>query len=208
MGKGRDQIFRNWFSCFLYSGHLARKCTHNGEMCLPWASSYAICVTNIYGIRWGSLLRTCLLNLVSVPFCPLLIQTLCKVLLKQVWSYTAADGQFASSSWSRDPICGLRSDLYYCWTFVGRPPWWEDMPVIYMYSSLSLSYPSPLEPMTASYCFVWNSPNLEGRLPVFISHRNSVAQIYPRTPGSLYVASYDSQRYSGDTLTRLHTGLF
>jgi hypothetical protein len=48
---------------------------------------------------------------------------------------------------------------------------------------------------------------MEGQVPVFISHRNRVAQLYPRALGSLYVASYDSQDYGGGNLTRLHTGL-
>jgi hypothetical protein len=46
-------------------------------------------------------------------------------------------------------------------------------------------------------------PNLEGQ----ISPRNRVAQLYPRALGSLFVASYDSQDYGGDILTRLHVGL-
>jgi hypothetical protein len=44
-----------------------------------------------------------------------------------------------------------------------------------------------------------------GQVPVFISPRNSVAQLYPRALGSLSVAAYDSQSYGGVTLTRLHT---
>jgi hypothetical protein len=43
-------------------------------------------------------------------------------------------------------------------------------------------------------------PNLEDQVPVFISPRNRVAQLYPRALGSLFVVSYDSQglrwRYS------------
>jgi hypothetical protein len=50
-------------------------------------------------------------------------------------------------------------------------------------------------------------PNFEGQVPVFISPRNRVAQIYPRALGSLSVTSYDSQGYGGGILTRLHTGL-
>jgi hypothetical protein len=41
-----------------------------------------------------------------------------------------------------------------------------------------------------------DSPNLEGQVPVFISHRNRVAQLYPQAPGSHFFASYDSQGYS------------
>jgi hypothetical protein len=40
-----------------------------------------------------------------------------------------------------------------------------------------------------------DSPNLEGKVPVFISPRNGVAQLYPQAVGSLFVASYDSQGY-------------
>jgi hypothetical protein len=52
----------------------------------------------------------------------------------------------------------------------------------------------------------WDSPILEGQVPVFISPRNRVAQIYPRALGSLSVASYDSQGCGGGILSRLHTG--
>jgi hypothetical protein len=38
-------------------------------------------------------------------------------------------------------------------------------------------------------------PNLEGQVPVFRSPRNKVAQLYPQSLGSLFVASYDLQGY-------------
>jgi hypothetical protein len=40
--------------------------------------------------------------------------------------------------------------------------------------------------------------------PVFTSPRNRVAQLYPQALGSRFVASYDSQGYSGGIPTRLH----
>jgi hypothetical protein len=40
-------------------------------------------------------------------------------------------------------------------------------------------------------------------VPVFISPRNRVAQIYPWALGSLSVASYDSQGYGGGIISRL-----
>jgi hypothetical protein len=46
---------------------------------------------------------------------------------------------------------------------------------------------------------------MEGQVPVFISPRYRVAQIYPRALGSLSVTSYDSQGYGGGILTRHHT---
>jgi hypothetical protein len=53
------------------------------------------------------------------------------------------------------------------------------------------------------YCLIWDSPNLDGEVLVFISPRNRVAQLYPRALGSLFFASYDSQGYGGVILTRL-----
>jgi hypothetical protein len=45
-------------------------------------------------------------------------------------------------------------------------------------------------------------PNLEGQVHLFISPRNRVAQLYPQTLGSLFVASYDSQGYGAGDLHR------
>jgi hypothetical protein len=50
-----------------------------------------------------------------------------------------------------------------------------------------------------------DSPNLEDQFPVFISPRNSVAQLHPQAWGSLFVASYDFQGYDGGIRLRLHT---
>jgi hypothetical protein len=51
---------------------------------------------------------------------------------------------------------------------------------------------------------IWDSPNLEGLVPVFISPRNRVALLYPQTLGSLFVSSHDSQGYGWSIRTRLH----
>jgi hypothetical protein len=51
-----------------------------------------------------------------------------------------------------------------------------------------------------------DSPNPEGQIPVFISPRNLVAQLYPQALGSRFVASYDSQGYGGGIRPSLHTG--
>jgi hypothetical protein len=63
-----------------------------------------------------------------------------------------------------------------------------------LYNLLSLSGPSPTEPMTTSHFLNRDSPNLEGQVPVFISPRNRVAQLYPLALRSFFVASYNSQR--------------
>jgi hypothetical protein len=49
-------------------------------------------------------------------------------------------------------------------------------------------------------------PNLEDQVSLFISPSDRMAQLYPRAPGSFFVAFYDSQGYGGGILTRLHTG--
>jgi hypothetical protein len=69
----------------------------------------------------------------------------------------------------------------------------------------SLNGPSRAEPVTILYCLIWNTPNLEVQVPVFISPRNRVAQLYTQALGSFYVAPYDSQGYGGGIVTRLHT---
>jgi hypothetical protein len=67
---------------------------------------------------------------------------------------------------------------------VGRPLWWEDGSVSYNcfwpLPDQSLLGPSPEELKNIFYCLVWDSLKLEGQVPVFISLRNKVAQLYPR----------------------------
>jgi hypothetical protein len=41
-----------------------------------------------------------------------------------------------------------------------------------------------------------DSTNLEGQVPVFISPRNRMAQLYPQALGYLFIASYDSEGMS------------
>jgi hypothetical protein len=65
---------------------------------------------------------------------------------------------------------------------------------------------SPTEFTAISYCLIWESPNLEGQVPVFISPRNRVAQLYPRALGSLSVAPYDSRGLRWKYSKRIHTG--
>jgi hypothetical protein len=69
---------------------------------------------------------------------------------------------------------------------MGRPRWRKDGSVIHSYHCFwalpaqSLLGPRPKELMTTSHCLIWDSPNLEGQVPVCISPRNRVAQLYSR----------------------------
>jgi hypothetical protein len=52
-----------------------------------------------------------------------------------------------------------------------------------------------------------DSPNLVGQVPVFVSPRNRVTQLYSQALGPLFVVFYDSQGYGGGLRTCLHTGI-
>jgi hypothetical protein len=74
----------------------------------------------------------------------------------------------------------------------------------------SLNGPSRSEPVTILYYVIWDSPNLEVQVPIYIyiciyTPRNRVTQLYPRALGSLYVASCYSQGCGGSILTRFQT---
>jgi hypothetical protein len=61
------------------------------------------------------------------------------------------------------------------------------------------------ELLTIFYCLIWDSPNLKGQVPIFISIRNRVAQLYPRhwVPFMLPLTTH---RSTVDILTRLQMG--
>jgi hypothetical protein len=77
-----------------------------------------------------------------------------------------------------------------------RPPpgtynQWEDGSIIYLYNCFwafpaqLLEGPSPAELVTIFYSLIWDSINLVGQVPVFVSPRNRVAQWYSRALASL-----------------------
>jgi hypothetical protein len=105
---------------------------------------------------------------------------------------------------------------FFSWTLavivlILHPLWPENGSVCYnCFWSLppqSFSGLSPSRLMTILLSQIRDTPNLEGRVPVFISPRNRAAQLYPPALGSIFIASYDSQGYGGGIRTRLHTGL-
>jgi hypothetical protein len=55
--------------------------------------------------------------------------------------------------------------------------------------------------------YILDFPNLEGQVPLFISPRNRVAELYLQALGSLFFGSYDSQDYGGGIRPRLRTRL-
>jgi hypothetical protein len=81
-------------------------------------------------------------------------------------------------------ICGLVS--------VGRPFWQCNHSI------------TRTEPVTILYCLIWDSRNLEVQVPVFISPRNMVAQLYTRALGlvqgelTVYCPWYDTDSREND----------
>jgi hypothetical protein len=69
---------------------------------------------------------------------------------------------------------------------MGHPLWWEGGSVICLYSCFwalpeqSLLGRSPIELMTI---LIWDCHNLWGQVPVYVSPRNRVAQLYPPDTG-------------------------
>jgi hypothetical protein len=51
-----------------------------------------------------------------------------------------------------------------------------------------------------------DSTNVGSQVPVFISPRNRLTQLYPQVLGSLFVASYNSLCYGGGVRPHIHTG--
>jgi hypothetical protein len=105
-----------------------------------------------------------------------------------VFCLTTAGFLIGVTSLTRGRVCNL---LYNC--FWALP-------------EQSLSGRSSAELTALFYCLIWDSPNLEGQVPVFISPRNKAAELHSRALGSLFDAYYDSQEYGGGILNRLHTG--
>jgi hypothetical protein len=78
----------------------------------------------------------------------------------------------------------------------------------------SLLCRSPAELTAIFYCLIWDSPNLEGQLPVFISPRNRVAQLYllrwrysnplPHGLKALFMATHQSQCTVNFNYTPVH----
>jgi hypothetical protein len=71
---------------------------------------------------------------------------------------------------------------------VGHPLWREVGSVVFSFCWASPAQPftglSPTGLMSIFYCLCfWNSPNPEGQVPVFISPRNKVAQLYSQALG-------------------------
>jgi hypothetical protein len=106
------------------------------------------------------------------------------------------------------PIWGQRPDFYSCQTTVGLLMWGT---LSDKKSGLFTIAAGPYQHSHYDHSLlsqVRDSPNMEGQVPVFISPGNRVAQLYPQALGSLFIASYNSQGYSGGIQTRIHTDNF
>jgi hypothetical protein len=128
--------------------------------------------------------------------------------------YVTTGGQSASLSWCQAPTWGPRPDLYCCQTVLDlflcgapsltRGPICHLQLLLVLASAVIYGYESGGTQDHILLFQIQDFPNLEEQVPVFISPRIRVTHLYPQVLGSLFVASYDSQGYSGGIRTRLH----
>jgi hypothetical protein len=121
-------------------------------------------------------------------------------------------GQFVLVS---SPAWSTRSDFCYCQTFAGLLVWG-----FLFDEKTGLSFIIVAGPRQRNHSRIWvpwnhdhillsqvsDSPNLVGQVPVFISPRNRVVQLYPQALGSIFIASHDSQGCGGDMRIHFHFG--
>jgi hypothetical protein len=110
----------------------------------------------------------------------------------QSQSYITTDGQSASLSWYQDPIWGLWPDFYYCQTTAGLLIWGalseERTDLSFIIAAVFASAVILRSESRGAHDLIllsqiWDSPNLEDQVPVFISPRNGVARLYPQALG-------------------------
>jgi hypothetical protein len=107
-------------------------------------------------------------------------------------SYFTTDGQSVSQSVCLDvePTLGLVTRYYFlsegCCMKVAVLSLWcalSDERTSLQFAMQSLNGPSCTEPVTILDCLIWDSPNLKEQVPIFISLRNRVVQLYTRALG-------------------------
>jgi hypothetical protein len=170
---------------------LKLKSCYTTNLELPWVYLVAVVVSPL-SCSIVSLLSCCIRT----------VFVLCTRTIK-VRSYFMTDGQSVGMSWYRALLWDLWPDITSCqnvavWNL--RSFLWgalSDERTGLQFTVQSLNGPSRVEPVTILYCLIWDLANLEGQVPIFISPRNKVAQLYPWAVGSLYFISYDSQGYGG-----------
>jgi hypothetical protein len=129
-----------------------------------WSSFYNLFHLHVAELELEFILRPTVSRPVSLGIGPP-FGTLNQILSCSSFVWQLRRSAFNASSLTRKRICNL---LYnYFWALPEQ-------------SHLSRS---PTELTAISYCLLWDSSNLEGQVPVFISPRNRVAQLYPRALG-------------------------
>jgi hypothetical protein len=111
-------------------------------------------------------------------------------------SYITTDSQSASLSWCQAPIWGPRPiSLLLSWIILRqlRICWWGAASLTRnRVCSFQFCWASPAQPssglsttgLNIFYCpYFLDSPKMEGQVPVFVSPRNRVDQLYPRALG-------------------------
>jgi hypothetical protein len=128
-----------------------------------------------------------------------------KVILRPTVSRSVGQSILVSS-----PVWGLRPDFCYCQTFAVLLMWGAlfdertGLSFVIAAGPRQRSQSRIRVPWTHDHILlpqVWDSPNLTGQVPLFISLRNRVAQLHPQALGSIFVASYDGTDVTGNVFS-------
>jgi hypothetical protein len=112
--------------------------------------------------------------------------------LTQSRSNITTDSQSASLSWYQTPIWGSWPDFYSCQTIAGLLIWGalsdERMGLSFTIAAVFASAVILRSESRRAHdhillSHIWDSPNLEDQVPVFIPPRNRVARLYPQALG-------------------------
>jgi hypothetical protein len=110
-------------------------------------------------------------------------------------SYITTDGQSVSLSWNKAPVWGLRPDFCYCQTVavcwrralsLTRGMVCRLQLLLVLASAVILGSESSGSHDHILLSQIWDSPDLEDQVSVFISPSNRVARLYPQALGIIF----------------------
>jgi hypothetical protein len=118
------------------------------------------------------------------------------------WSYVTTDGQWTSLSLYWGSICGpwphfisvRQLPVSWFWAPYPMRGWVSTSQLLLgLVSAVILGSESHMTQDHTLLSQIWDCPNLEDQVPIFIFQRNRVTWLYPQALGSFFLAFHDSQ---------------